>query len=58
MERQKLGMILIILGVLAWPVGYILNVKPIPNILFFHLLFIIPGVYLKGSKILKKIQKK
>ena len=58
MERQKLGMILIILGALAWPVGFILHVKPIPNILFFHLLFIIPGVYLKGSKILKKIQKK
>ncbi len=55
MERQKLGTILLILGILAWPLGYGLKVKPIPNILFFHLLFIIPGVYLRGSKILKKI---
>ena len=55
MDRKKLGRTLIILGVMTWPIGLTLKIKPIPNILFFHLILIIPGVYLQGSKLLKKI---
>jgi hypothetical protein len=55
MDRERLGTTLLILGILAWPIGLSLGVKPIPNILIFHLLGVIPGVYLRGSKILKKI---
>ncbi len=62
MERQKLGTILLILGVLAWPVGFFLigqghDIEPVPDILIFHLLGVVPGVYLRGSKILKKLTK-
>ncbi|RMF89184.1 MAG: hypothetical protein D6733_06815 [Methanobacteriota archaeon] len=57
MEREKIGTVLIILGILAWPVGLSLGIKPVPNILVPHLLGVIPGVYLRGSKILKKIGK-
>jgi hypothetical protein len=56
MEREKIGTILIILGVLAWPVGlYILEWKPIPNVLVPHLLFVVPGVYFRGLKRLNKL---
>jgi hypothetical protein len=54
MEREKLGTILLVIGVLAWPVGLYLGVKPVPNILVIHLLGVVPGVYLRGSKILKR----
>jgi hypothetical protein len=62
MEREKLGTILLILGVLAWPVGFFLisqgfDIKPVPDILVPHLLGVVPGVYLRGSKILRKIRK-
>jgi hypothetical protein len=57
MKRETLGTILLILGILAWPVGLSLGVKPIPNILIPHLLGVVPGVYLRGSKILKKLSK-
>ncbi|MFQ5888266.1 MAG: hypothetical protein ACE5HY_06180 [Candidatus Hydrothermarchaeales archaeon] len=57
MEREKVGTILLVLGVLAWPVGLSLGVKPVPNILIPHLLGVIPGVYLRGSKIIKRLRK-
>ena len=57
MDRQKTGTIMIILGVLFWPIGlFLLKWKPVPNILIPHLLLVIPGVYLRGSKILRKIR--
>jgi len=62
MEREKLGTILIVLGVLAWPIGYILKltmfpgIRPVPDILVPHLLGIVPGVYLRGSKILQRLR--
>jgi len=61
MEREKIGTILLILGVLAWPVGFGLKatllpgIQPVPDILVPHLLGVVPGVYLRGSKILKKL---
>lgn len=57
MKREKTGTILIILGVLAWPVGlFILKWEPVPNVLIPHLCLVIPGVYLRGSKIMKKLK--
>ncbi len=61
MEREKIGTALLILGVLAWPVGFLLKatvlpgIRPVPDILIPHLLGVVPGVYLRGSKILKKL---
>ncbi|MFQ6136094.1 MAG: hypothetical protein ACE5PM_02825 [Candidatus Hydrothermarchaeales archaeon] len=49
MDRKNTGMGLIVLGVLAWPVGFGLHVDPFPTILFFHLLFIFSGVYLRKT---------
>ncbi|MBU2560197.1 hypothetical protein KKA03_04805 [archaeon] len=57
MDREKTGTILIIIGVLVWPIGVlILHWKPIPNVLIPHLCFVVPGVYLRGSKLLKRIK--
>jgi hypothetical protein len=57
-DREKTGTILIIMGVLVWPVGlYILKWEPIPNVLIPHLLFVVPGVYLRGFKRLKGLTK-
>jgi hypothetical protein len=64
MEREKVGTVLLILGVLAWPVGYFFkltlfpNIKPVPDILIPHLLGVVPGVYLRGSKILRRFKQK
>lgn len=61
MEREKIGTMLLILGILAWPVGFGLKatvmpgIRSVPDILIPHLLGVVPGVYLRGSKILKKI---
>ncbi|MEE8168328.1 MAG: hypothetical protein V3T58_05605 [Candidatus Hydrothermarchaeales archaeon] len=57
MEREKIGLAMIILGVFVWPVGLlILKLKPMPYVLASHLLLVIPGVYLRGSKIFKRIR--
>ena len=47
---------MIIIGVLVWPVGvFILKWEPIPNVLIPHLLFVVPGAYLRGLKRLNKL---
>jgi hypothetical protein len=56
MDRKKIGTLLLILGILAWPIGFALEKAP-TTILPFHLLGVIPGVILRGSKILKRFQK-
>jgi len=56
MKRRTAGTILLILGVLAWPVGFALK-KPTAVILPFHLLGVVPGVLLRGSKILNRLKK-
>jgi|Deesub1362A_J573_1020465.scaffolds.fasta_scaffold00451_9 hypothetical protein len=53
MDRKSIGMILIILGVLAWPVGlFVLSLEK-PQTLALHLSLVLPGVYLRGLKYLK-----
>lgn len=59
MDREKTGTFLIFIGVLVWPVGvFILKWEPIPNVLIPHLLFVVPGVYLRGLKRLNKLIKR
>ncbi len=61
MDRKSLGTVLLILGILAWPIGYVLKatvfpgIRPVPDILVPHLLGVIPGVFLRGSKVLKRL---
>ncbi len=61
MDRKKLGTILLIAGVMVWPVGWFIlpifgiHLANVPDLLVPHLCGVIPGVYLRGSKILKKI---
>ncbi len=57
MDRRRLGLILIILGVLAWPVGIFLEIET-SYTLTAHLCGVIPGVILRGSRILKKLKEK
>jgi len=53
MERKRLGLILIILGVIAWPAGlFVLNLQKHETLLI-HLSLVLPGVYLRGLKYLK-----
>jgi hypothetical protein len=56
MKQETIGILLIILGVLAWPVGLYAGFEPVPNILVPHLCLVLPGVYLRGSKILKRVK--
>jgi len=56
--REKIGLAMLIIGGLLWPIGLSLGYDPFPDILIPHLLFVIPGVYLKGSRILGKLSKK
>lgn len=52
--RERIGMAMIIIGGLMWPIGLSLRLKPVPDILIPHLLFVIPGAYLKGGRIFKR----
>jgi hypothetical protein len=55
-EREKTGTVMIIIGVLVWPIGlFILHWEPIPYVLIPHLCFVIPGAYLRGFKVLKRL---
>ncbi|MEE9593852.1 MAG: hypothetical protein V3V92_00465 [Candidatus Hydrothermarchaeales archaeon] len=56
--REKIGLAMIIIGGLIWPIGLSLGKEPVPDILIPHLLFVIPGVYLRGSRILSRIFKR
>jgi len=54
MKRRKIGLALIILGVLAWPFGlFVLNLEK-HETLAIHLSLVLPGVYLRGLKYLRK----
>ncbi len=55
MNREKIGAVLIILGVLVWPFGLFVMHWGVPNILALHLALVIPGAYLKGKGIFKRI---
>jgi len=56
MKQETAGLVLIILGALAWPVGLYVGLDPVPDILVPHLCLVLPGVYLRGSKILKRVK--
>jgi hypothetical protein len=63
MDRKTAGTILLILGILVWPVGlwvlpafFDIRLEVFPYLLVPHLCGVIPGVYLRGSKILKKLK--
>jgi len=56
MKQETTGLALIILGALAWPVGLYMGLEPVPNILVPHLCLVLPGVYLRGSKIVKRFK--
>jgi hypothetical protein len=62
MSSQKLGTILLFLGISAWFVYYGLKFftdANLPFLLFlaWHLLGVLPGVFLRGSKILSHLQR-
>lgn len=51
-DKEKIGLVLIILGVLVWPVGlFVLHLRPVPDCLVPHLCLVIPGAILKGGRI-------
>jgi hypothetical protein len=57
MNRGRLGLLLIILGVLAWPVGlFVLKLEKLTT-LAIHLSLVLPGVYLRGLKIINRLWK-
>jgi len=49
MDKKRQGLVLIVIGVLAWPVGIALDIAPL-KILPFHLAFVLSGVYLRKHK--------
>ncbi|WP_457555349.1 hypothetical protein [Candidatus Pyrohabitans sp.] len=57
MERERLGLILIALGVAVWPVAAVLNITT-RTALALHLSLIIPGVYLRGSRVFGFLRRK
>jgi len=56
-ERERLGLILIALGVAVWPVAAVLNITT-RTALALHLSLIIPGVYLRGSRVFGFLRRK
>jgi len=56
-ERKKLGLLLILLGVAVWPVAAVFNIAT-RTALALHLSLVIPGVYLRGSRILRFLRRK
>lgn len=62
MEREKAGLILILLGAAVWPLAYALKltVYPklnyIPDFLALHLLLIFSGLYLRGNTLMKRLR--
>lgn len=63
MDRRSLGSLLIIAGVAVWPIGlFVLPlfgiVLPVRRILLAHLVLVIPGALLRGSRILALIRGK
>jgi hypothetical protein len=56
-ERKKLGLVLIILGVAVWPIAAVLHIA-VRTALALHLSLVIPGVLLRGSRLLRKLRRK
>ncbi len=58
--KRMAGNIFLTLGILVWPVGwwilplFDLHVKTFPHLLVFHLLGVITGSMLRGSKMIKR----
>ncbi len=57
MEKEKLGLALIILGVAVWPIAVVLHIA-VRTALALHLSLIIPGVLLRGSRLWRKLRRK
>ncbi|GBE17571.1 hypothetical protein BMS3Abin16_00154 [archaeon BMS3Abin16] len=63
MDRERVGTMLLVLGVLAWPLGFVLKatvfpgIRSVPDILVPHLLGVVPGVFLRGSRFLKLLRR-
>lgn len=49
MDKKRLGLALITIGVLAWPIGIAAGLTA-QEILPFHLAFVLSGVYLRKHK--------
>jgi hypothetical protein len=56
-KREELGLVLIILGVAVWPIAVVFHIA-VRTALVLHLSFIIPGVLLRGSRLLTKLRRK
>ncbi|WP_456474899.1 hypothetical protein [Candidatus Pyrohabitans sp.] len=57
MKREKLGLMLIILGIAVWPLAAVFQIAA-RTALVVHLSFIIPGVYLRRSRLLTRFRRK
>ncbi|MEK6590625.1 MAG: hypothetical protein AABZ11_08095 [Nitrospinota bacterium] len=56
MTKKTLGSILIVSGGMVWPIGLWLQLKPFPYIVIPHIFLIVPGVILRGSRIIQIIK--
>lgn len=54
MDRRRFGLALLVIGGLVWPTGLYLEFEP-TEILGPHLILVLSGVYLRGSKILTRL---
>ncbi len=62
MTKERLGTILLLLGVSAWAVYYVLKLltpltPPFALFLAWHLAGVIPGSLLRGSKVLHRVRR-
>lgn len=55
MDRRRFGLALLVVGGLVWPLGLYLGFQP-QQILGPHLILVLSGVYLRGSKILRRLR--
>jgi hypothetical protein len=52
-----IGSLLLVLGILVWPLGWFvlplvgIEVRNVPDLLALHLLGVVPGSYLRGSRL-------
>ena len=63
MSKRQLGTVLLVLGLLVWPLGWWVlplfgvDLPTVPHLLAAHLAGVVPGVMLRGSKILSWLRK-
>lgn len=55
--RKGVGLLCLVLGGVAWPVGYALHYT-MPQILPFHLAFIFAGLALRGSHVFSLLKQR